>query len=319
MARRKQPPFETSKLPRAMAGISSPCDLEDAIENYLAAGGEASADLLVAQAWAAFETALEVMVDEVVQRGERALRLLDRATELGADPARIRPLRERIRRSVRQEQDRVGAVLALLARPLEELDAEELADIAHRLDERSRPGDKRRAAQLYELAAKHPKTRTKQRGYLQCRAALARADAGDLDAARADLERILDGELVATGSGKAFAAIYVHLAANRLLAELLERGEPSAVERLCARADATAARVGGETASYPRAHSVEEDLLHFALEHKLEPRARALHEQIAARPPKDLTPGARSLLEKGTALFGFPAPKADKGKGRPSR
>jgi hypothetical protein len=315
MARKNPPPFESSRLPAAIAGISSPCELEDAIENHMASGGQTSADLLVAHAWAVFETALEVMVDEVVPRGERALSLLERAGDLGADPSRTRSLRERIRRAVRQERDRVGAIMALLARPLEELDAEELADVAHTLDGRKQPDDKRRAAQLYDLAARHPKTRTKQRGYLQCRAVFARADAGDLDAARADLERILDGDLIATGSGKAFAAAYVHLAANRLLAELLVNGDPAAVERLCVRADATAARVGDAT-PFPRAHKVQEDLLRFALEHGLEPRAKTLHEEIAARPPKDLSPGARSLLEKGTAVFGFPQPK---GRGRTRR
>lgn len=137
-----------------------------------------------------FQDAIEVTVNEVVERGERVLALLDEAKLTKQTAA----LRREIARAVEVARKRTSAeakrVAASGAQDLASLSLRELRELAYNLGESKSREDEACAARAWLLAAaqeKEPFDRNDRLG----RAALSFADAGDWREARPRLEHVV--------------------------------------------------------------------------------------------------------------------------------
>lgn len=143
---------------------------------------------LVLLAYCRFRDASEVVPDELTDAAREALALLDRAAEAGAPHDGVAPFREAVEEALDQLSRGEEALLAKLG-PGDDagaLSTEELENAAALL-QRHQPA---RAARLYEaLAARQGDAPLA--GVARARAALCRAQAGDLDGARPGLEAAL--------------------------------------------------------------------------------------------------------------------------------
>lgn len=235
---------------------------------------------LLLLAYARFRDADEVMLDERLAASQEALRLIERAGELGVDLAEVAPLRDEVERTLDEES---RAELAVLSRLPESgdfagLPLALLLDAGHRLWSRA-PA---RAAECFAAAARldeaapgpgEPSARDARRLANRVREGLCRAAAGQHERARPLLEAALGADWSAAP-----------LRGERHLAEaaataLLSQARGADFTALWNLADALGRAHG---LAFPSVWPNQEALLERCVELREWPRARALAERIEA-------------------------------------
>jgi hypothetical protein len=226
---------------------------------------------LLLLAYARFQDAVEVMVDEVPEAAAEALRLIDQALELGAPLAAVAPLREAAEAALDEatrEALRLEGLLSPTGTP-EALAAEELEALAYSWW-RGRPAE---AAALFEALAN--RLGGAPAWLARTRAALCLADAGRHEAARPGLEAALALDWTAPGLRPARATL------EAVETALLLEAEPADFTAGWALAEARGRAVD---LPFPSVWPHQERLLARCLALGDGPRARALARLVEARP-----------------------------------
>jgi hypothetical protein len=189
-----EPPIELADLPEPLANVvraASDTGLWDeaiaTFEDWLDEHEQRSQSVLAMLAFMTFRDALEVMVDEITERGKAALALLDKAA---LDTARTRELRRQIERALELNQRENARTERMRDRSLKSLDRAELRALAYKLGESEEREDHAKAAQAWIIASTFEASERQKKDCL-ARAALDFAAAGDWGEATPRLHEIL--------------------------------------------------------------------------------------------------------------------------------
>ena len=308
-------PFQASHLPEAVRTTVDEhltrrrfAAAAHSLEQYLAAGGERSADVLAALAYCLFEDACLVQLDEIIPRGARAQELLHEAAALTGDPARFRGFESRVSSKVKLAVAEQKQIDAFLNASVEELDGPELSSLAHRLFSRLTIGTYRQAARLFERAAAKAQQQPWADGPLhyQAFAGIAYARGTDFESARPLLEacRHARNEELGRADSATLDMVYVELL--RTLAAL---GETAALPACWDEALEASQQAFGRSryfANYrfPAAYPAQNQLLQLALEHDLPDIGRYLVETFETRRAhKTLSDATREQLDEARRRF----------------
>jgi len=287
-------PIDLADLPEPLAEIVGEADEEelwgdaiDPIEDWLDETGQRPPAVLVALAYVLYRDALDIMVDEVEERGTRALALLDEA-KLTKQTAK---LRREITRSVSRDRaytkEREERVAATRERPLEELTREELREVAY--NHAKTPAGAAMAARAWVLASNMATTDYDKHDCIG-RAALEFAEAGDWAEAMPRLEAIVKAPTDYEG----WIADY---AWHELLDKAIADGDTAAFE----------ARWSGALAMkradyFPFSQPKQAEYLEYAVEQKLVAIARHIVGIVMEhRSPRERKP-LQALLDRANAL-----------------
>jgi hypothetical protein len=193
-AANEHPPIELEDLPAALANATRAAfdkgDWSDAIaifEDWLDEHAQRLPAVLAMLAFMVFRDAVEVMVDEVAERGGAALALLDEAK---LDTTRTRELRRQIKRAIQRDQQRNKDAERLTERPLESFGRYELRELAYKLGDSTQRKARAKAARAWILASEF-ETKEWQKKDCLGRAALHFAAADEWSEATPRLREIL--------------------------------------------------------------------------------------------------------------------------------
>jgi len=124
--------------PFVVKAVADPVDAGDAIaaiENYFHGGGERTANLLRVLAFCEYLFTIEVMIDETLERCDRAISLLDEASELDAEkPAWEDQFREQLASTIEIEETEIAELLEYRKEDPSSLSLEILAELAYALE-----------------------------------------------------------------------------------------------------------------------------------------------------------------------------------------
>jgi hypothetical protein len=280
-------PDKLAKLVREASEDEFWGDAMEAFEDWLDETAERPPAVLVMLAWMTFEDALDIMVDEVEERGELALALLDEAK---LDNVETQRLRRRIETAVRREKERSRGILRTRNQPLETMDRRTLRDLACELGKSKELADQALAARAWKIAAQYE---TEAHAIKDCiaRAALACANAQEWEEAIPWLEEIL----AASSDYDGWVPDY---ACYRLLDKAISDGDISAFRTRWATAVAMT-----RAEHFPFALSLQEKYLAFAIEHRLIEVVKHLVDVVmTARSPRERKPIASLLAEASTLI-----------------
>jgi hypothetical protein len=269
-------PISVDELPAEIRDIVKDAegdygDALDAVEDWLDGQDDRPPNVLVTIAWLEIEFALDIMVDEVTERGERALELLDEAADLKKQTAKLRRHIERcIARSRKYDREQDKAVDATLDKSLDALDRRQLRDLAYKLGRSQSADDKEKAARAWELASTHA---TEDYDKYDClgRAALEFADAGRWDEAEPRLQNVI-------AEPTKYEGWIVDYCWYRLLDKAIAETNVAEFEKYWKGAVAMQRQD-----HFPYSHPSQEQYLAFALAHRLVDIAR----HIASVAPKN--------------------------------
>lgn len=264
-------------------------DAMEAFEDWLDEAGERPAAVLVMLAWMIFQDALDIMVDEVEKRGERALALLDEAK---LDNVETQELRQQIETAIRRDRRESQRILRTRDQPLESMDRRTLRDLAYKLGESKKSADHAMAARAWTMAARHETEASKINDCL-ARAAIAHADAEEWDEAIPRLEQIV-------ARPDDYDDWIPDFAWYRLLDKAIADRDVSAFRARWAAAVATPRPRWNH---FPYAFPSQEKYLAFAIEQRLVEVVRHVVDVVmAARSARERKP-LQSLLEQADALI----------------
>jgi hypothetical protein len=200
-----KPPFSVADLPDTLEPVMNAALKSDyygeaieALEETIRASDDYPPATLVALAFCIYEHALTVMIDEVAPYSQQALDLLMEANERGVKAKDIASMRRRIQKTLQQEQQRQQAIDALLNRPIDELQIDQVIELAQSLGAKGGAKNIAAAGNLWQVAVEKLKQtdtslEAQQRAFsYMMTAAFKFADAGQFDKALPVLQPVMD-------------------------------------------------------------------------------------------------------------------------------
>jgi len=286
-------PFDANELPPPLAKAFAAAkeqemwgDAIEAFEDWIDETEQRPPVVLVAMAYMLIRDAFEVMVDSVVEYGERALALI---AESKLTTKEVRALQRKIDQAVRREKAEGARVLQTREQPLESMDRRSLRDLAYKLGESKKPADLARAARCWVVAATHE---TDDRSIKDClaRAALDFASAGEWNEATPRLETIL-------ANPSDYDDWMPDYAWYRFLDKALAEDDVATFRKRWAGALAMSRKE-----YFPFARPCQQSYLEFAVKHRLGDIAKHLVEVVTTqRSPREQKPLAK-LIEQARDL-----------------